>query len=82
MIEHKGEDELLSGEFFLQGRLLLQALSAPGGSPPGFANLYSRTKSGVSELFYKNDLGAERDLSDIATALAWRCTFFARLLNR
>ena len=63
MIEHKGEEEFLSGEIQFLGRILLQASSPPGGAPSGFVNLYCRFKSGIAELFYRNDQGAERDLS-------------------
>ena len=61
MLKHAGEFRLFSG----------YGTAAECRTPDsGSVTVYERTKSGVAELFYKNDSGTERDLS-LVGALAF-----------
>lgn len=45
------------------GYSVYEEIAAPSSPASNTARLYARDKSGVTELFYKNDAGTERDLS-------------------
>lgn len=49
------------------GRLYFTETTAPGIPPANALALYAKDKAGVSELYYKNDNGDERDLSFVSS---------------
>jgi len=55
------------GRQWLDGFFKMKEQAAIPGTPStDFIHFYSRDKAGVAELFYKNDAGVERDLSNVA----------------
>jgi pectate lyase-like protein len=52
-----------AGGILVSGYEDLTEITAPAGPAGSTTRLYAKDKAGVTELFYKNDLGVERDLS-------------------